>query len=181
MRVSLSLHTDEPSLDDNQQQHEARYGGFNRLLATLTYDKNGNGVLRGEPRHFPVVLTDPEVFTHWSVADANGGAIIIVGPVQGKNGEMQYPAEIGKAPVIYMEAGIFAARMEELGLTEEFTRERQRQIDAELSAQKTEGRPTPSRGHARGNPLKPGSVDAEPDLSAGNGELPRPSPSLDRR
>lgn len=87
MRVSVTLHTDEPDQDANQRQYEARYRNFNRQYADLAIDpKTGDGTCQFDGLLFPEVGDAGEVLTFFSIgvciAPADqGGAIIIAGPV----------------------------------------------------------------------------------------------------
>lgn len=118
MRVSVSIHTAEPDQSGNQQDHEARYGGYNRQYAELMIDPttgNGSCILRGIA--FPSVQSDPEEFTHFSIgvclaAEGYGGAIISAGPL----GNV-VKAPVGSTPFIGIAlCGIYREKLEFLNL-----------------------------------------------------------------
>lgn len=115
MRVSVTLHTDEPELDGNQRQHEAEYQGFNRQHIPMMIDEDGNGFCQFINLPFPENTEDVvEIVTHFSigvcVAPSNQGGNIII------CGALEKPIRIGKgySPKITATVGVRAERLTEM-------------------------------------------------------------------
>lgn len=112
MRVSITLHTDEPDQDGNQRDVEASYCGYNRAYAELVTQPSGDAVCEFKNLEFPKVQADPEVFTHFSlgvcIAPAGqGGSIIIVGPL-----EQPIDAKVDTIPRLTALVGVRKARLD---------------------------------------------------------------------
>ena len=88
MRVSVTLHRQQPGEDGNQREYEAQYQNFNRQYAEMVIDPDtGTATCQFEGLKFPAVGDDSrEVLQFFSIgccqapADA-GGAVIISGPL----------------------------------------------------------------------------------------------------
>jgi hypothetical protein len=115
MRVSVTLHTDEPPPDGNQRTDEAQYCGFNRQYAELVKDPaTGHWSCEFKALTFPNVDADPETLTHFSlgVCDApadRGGAIIIAGPL-----DNAIDAQVGTSPQLSAIVGVKGERITEM-------------------------------------------------------------------
>ena len=115
MRVSVTLHRQQPDEDGNQRDFEANYRDYNRNYADLAIDpKTGNATCVFEGMKFPPIPADPQVLTHFSLGVSQapadqGGAIIIAGPLS-----QVILGDVGVVPVLSVAAGVPKARLDQM-------------------------------------------------------------------